>query len=130
MYVGTAYLTRSIADCPFSKIACPSFEEVSTDKRCYAQAAILQYDEHDAIRGRAIIQPHGDRLLVVNPPAAPLSTAEFDRVYELPYTRDAHPMYAKQGGVAALMRCVFPSFITAAVLAAVIFAPWPFIREG
>ena len=99
---GTAYLTRSIADCPFSKIACPSFEEVSTDKRCYAQAAILQYDEHDAIRGRAIIQPHGDRLLVVNPPAAPLSTAEFDRVYELPYTRDAHPMYAEQGGVAAI----------------------------
>ncbi|NLA86780.1 MAG: YgiQ family radical SAM protein, partial [Clostridiales bacterium] len=44
----------------------------------------------------------GDRVLVGNPPQMPLATREFDRVSELPYTREVHPMYEKYGGVAAI----------------------------
>ena len=99
---GTAFLTQDPGECVYPKIACASFEEVAGDKRAYAKANMLQYQEHDAVVGRAILQPHGDRLLVVNPPAMPLNTAELDRVAELPYVREPHPMYDAMGGVPAI----------------------------
>ncbi len=99
---GTAFLARDPGECVYPKVSCASFEEVSGDKRAYAQANMLQYQEHDAVVGRAILQRHGDRLLVVNPPAMPLTTAELDRVAELPYVREPHPMYDTMGGVPAI----------------------------
>ena len=99
---GTAFMARDPSACAYPKVECPSFEEVSTDKRAYAQANQIQYEEHDPIRGRAILQRHGDRLLVVNPPAMPLTTAELDLVAELPYVREPHPMYDQMGGVPAI----------------------------
>ena len=63
---------------------------------------MIEYDEHDPVRGKAVVQPCGSRLLIVNPPQMPLETKEFDRVSELPYTRDPHPMYDALGGVPAI----------------------------
>ena len=40
-----------------------------------------------------MLQPCEGRLLVVNPPARPLRREELDRLYDLPYTREVHPMY-------------------------------------
>ena len=80
----------------------PSFEEVCADRRKYAEATRVEYAEHDPVRGRTLAQEHGGRYLVVNPPAMPLSTAELDRVAELPYTREVHPMYDALGGVPAI----------------------------
>ena len=54
----------------------------------YADAAREEYEEHDPVRGRALIQREGDRCLLVNPPATPLGTAELDAVAELPFTRE------------------------------------------
>ena len=99
---GTAFIAKDPSACAYPKVECPSFEEVSTDKRSYAQANQIQYEEHDPIRGRAILQRHGDRLLIVNPPAMPLTTAELDFVAELPYVREPHPMYDQMGGVPAI----------------------------
>ncbi len=99
---GTCYLTDREEDCAYPFLRCASFEKVSQDKKAYAQANQLQYDEHDPIRGRAVIQPHGEKFLVVNPPAMPLSTRELDAVYELPYQRMPHPVYDSQGGVPAI----------------------------
>ena len=99
---GTAFLAKDPSACAYPKVECPSFEAVSTDKRAYAQANQIQYEEHDPIRGRAILQRHGDRLLIVNPPAMPLTTAELDFVAELPYVREPHPMYDEMGGVPAI----------------------------
>ncbi len=99
---GTAFLAPDTASCRFPVVECASFEEVSADKRRYAEAVMLQYDEHDPVRGRAVAQRCGDQVLIVNPPQMPLSTKEFDRISELPYTREVHPMYEKQGGVAAI----------------------------
>ena len=99
---GTAFIAKSPEACAYPKVECPSFEQVSGDKRAYAQANQIQYEEHDPIRGRAILQRHGARLLVVNPPAMPLTTAELDFVAELPYVREPHPMYDAMGGVPAI----------------------------
>jgi uncharacterized radical SAM protein YgiQ len=86
----------------FPPVDCASFEDVAKNKRAYAQANMIQYDEHDPVRGRAVVQRCGDRALIVNPPSMPLSTKELDRVSELPYTREVHPMYEEFGGVPAI----------------------------
>ena len=99
---GTAFIADSADSCIYEYVECASYEEVSRDKRAYAEANMIQYDEHDPVCGRAVIQPSGDKLLVVNPPARPLTAAEFDAVYELPYTREVHPMYEAMGGVPAI----------------------------
>ena len=99
---GTAFVTRTPEVCAYEHLDCPSYEEVASDKRAYALATKLEYDEHDPIRGRALWQAHGRDTLVVNPPAMPLSRQEPDEVAELPYMREVHPMYEPLGGVAAI----------------------------
>ncbi|MCM1149178.1 MAG: YgiQ family radical SAM protein [Butyricicoccus sp.] len=99
---GTAYLTREPENCRFPHIELPSLEQVRGDKRAYAEASRLEFAEHDPIRGRALFQRHGDRTLVVNPPAMPLGGQALDAVYELPYARWYHPDYEKDGGVPAI----------------------------
>ncbi len=96
---GTAYIAK---EPPEGALMLPSYEEVCADKRAYAEATRTEYAEHDPVRGRTLAQKHGDRYLVVNPPAMPLSTAELDRAAELPYTREVHPMYEAMGGVPAI----------------------------
>ena len=99
---GTCFAARSPDVCRFPSVQVASFETVSKNKRAYASANLVEYDEHDPVRGRAVIQPHGDRYLIVNPPMPPLTTAELDHVAELPYQREPHPAYASQGGVPAI----------------------------
>jgi uncharacterized radical SAM protein YgiQ len=99
---GTAYAAKNADRCAFPSVEVASFEAVQQDKVAYARANQVEYDEHDPIRGRAILQRHGDRVLVVNPPAMPLTTPELDHVAELPYMRLPHPMYDAMGGVPAI----------------------------
>ena len=96
---GTAYIG---SEAPEGAVVLPSYEEVCGSKRAYADATRVESAEHDPVRGRTLAQKHGERWLVVNPPAMPLSTAELDRVAELPYTREVHPMYDSLGGVPAI----------------------------
>ena len=77
-------------------IRCPSLEECRADKRKYLDAALLQYAEHDPVRGRALIQPHGAGAVVCYPPARPLTTAELDAVAVYPYTRLPDPSYTQE----------------------------------
>ncbi len=90
---------------------CPSFETVKAadeaGKRQYAVAARIQQDEQDAVRGKTVIQRHGDRMLVQNPPMPPLTTAELDAVYALPFERNYHPAYAPLGGVPGIEEVKF-----------------------
>ena len=75
---------------------CPSFEQVcvpdEAGKKQYALSCRIQQDEHDAVRGKTVIQRHGDWMVIQNPPQPPLTTEEFDAVYELPYMREPHPL--------------------------------------
>ena len=99
---GTCFLADSPDACRYPAVEVPSFEEVSTDKKAYAMANKVEYEEHDPIRGRAIVQRHERRWVIANPPAMPLNTAELDAVAELPYVREPHPMYDEMGGVPAI----------------------------
>lgn len=85
----------------------PSFDDVSKDKALYAKAFMTQYNEQDAISGNSLIQPHGDRYLVQNPPAFPMTVKEMDRIYALPYERTYHPVYEKDGGIPAIKEVEF-----------------------
>ena len=74
-------------------IELPAFEEVKTDRRAFAEMTRHLHHETNPKNARRLIQRHGDRMLVVNPPAFSLSEAEMDRIHELPYTRRPHPSY-------------------------------------
>ncbi|MBR4658163.1 MAG: YgiQ family radical SAM protein [Clostridia bacterium] len=89
---GTCYMASSL-ESVYDYDEIESFEAVSTDKKAYCRAFMRQYEEQDAIAGRRLVQKHGARWLVANPPAMPLTTQELDDVYELPYTRLPHPSY-------------------------------------
>ena len=99
---GTAVCRGSAEVCAFPSAAVPSLAEVRSDKAAYAEACRVEYAEHDPVRGRAVIQRHGERYVIVNPPAMPLDTAELDALAALPFTREYHPMYEEQGGVPAI----------------------------
>lgn len=103
---GTCYLCDNI-DTPYEGVECPSFENVSANKKEYAVSARIQQDEQDAFRGKLIKQKHGKKMLVQNPPAFPLSREELDEVYALPYMRTYHPVYEKDGGVPAIKEVRF-----------------------
>lgn len=90
-----------------SCLVLPSAEEVQQSKVKYAQAFKIQYDEQDAMTGRTLVQAHGDRFLVQNPPALPMGAKEMDRVYALPYERTYHPKYEKDGGIPAIREVEF-----------------------
>ncbi|MBP1928777.1 putative radical SAM protein YgiQ [Methanolinea mesophila] len=72
-------------------VTIPDFQQVSGDKREYARAFALHYQEQDPFRGRSVAQVHPKTVVIQNPPARPLSTSGLDHLYELPYTRAAHP---------------------------------------
>lgn len=103
---GTCYLTEPV-NTPWNAVQCPDFDMAVRDKKAYAKAARIQMEEQDEVRGRIVIQRHGDRMLVQNPPMQALSTEELDRVYELPYMRTYHPVYEAEGGVPAIKEVEF-----------------------
>ena len=90
---------------------CPSYEQVKektpAGKAAYAKSCRIQQDESDAFRGKTVIQRHGDRIVIQNPPALPLSQEELDAVYELLYMRNYHPSYEALGGVPAIEEVKF-----------------------
>ncbi len=105
---GSCFLADEPSACPYpSYVLCDAFETVSEDKRAYAESAMLQYEEQDFKTGKAVVQKCGDKYLIQNPPARPLSGADLDRVYALPFTRSYHPSYEGEGGVPALSEVEF-----------------------
>jgi uncharacterized radical SAM protein YgiQ len=74
----------------------PSYEEVSTDKSAFVRMTRMIHRETNPHNARRLVQYHGCEAVVVNPPAMPLSQAEMDRIYGLPFTRRPHPSYGRQ----------------------------------
>jgi len=78
-------------------IRMPSFEAVSADRALYAHASRILHLEANPGNARALVQRHGDGAKAqdvwINPPPLPLSTAEMDELYELPFTRLPHPKH-------------------------------------
>ena len=107
----TCYAVSTKDYTPMSVKECPSFKEVSEDsdngRKKYAIATKIQQAEQDAIRGKTVIQRHGDKIVVQNPPMPPLTTEEMDKVYGLPFMRDYHPSYEALGGVPGIEEVKF-----------------------
>lgn len=108
---GTCYMINAADYVPTAAAECPSYELVKdpsdSGKRQYAISTRIQQEEHDPVRGKTIIQRHGERILVQNPPSPPLSTEEMDAVYALPYMRDYHPCYEAEGGIPGIEEVKF-----------------------
>jgi uncharacterized radical SAM protein YgiQ len=80
-------------------IRLPSYEQVRSDPVLYAHANRVLHLETNPGNARALVQAHGDRDVWLNPPPIPLTTAEMDHVFGLPYARGPHSAYAdEQGG--------------------------------
>ena len=104
---GTVFRTRSLEHVVDYEML-PGWEEVSGDKRAFAESFATQYRASDPVCGSRLVEtyPHGV-YVVQNPPAAPLTQNEMDAVYRLPYARTWHPSYDEAGGVPALSEVKF-----------------------
>ena len=102
---GVCYMAK---EAPKNAVLLPSHQEVANDKEPYCRAFLAEYEEQDPVRGKTLCQQQDpQRFMVQNPPTMPLSREELDAVYDLPYTRRAHPSYDKLGGVPALQEVRF-----------------------
>ncbi|MDR1030593.1 MAG: YgiQ family radical SAM protein [Treponema sp.] len=74
----------------------------------YAEHFMAQRLQADPVSAQVLVErSDGDRWVIQNPPAFPLTQEEFDRVYELPYTRRSHPRYDAAGGIPAVKEVAF-----------------------
>lgn len=80
----------------------PSYEECSRDGLSFNNAFYIFRANCDHVTAKGLVQRHGDRYLVQNPPQRPLTRQELDSVYESDYENAVHPYYAKQGPVKAM----------------------------
>ena len=104
---GTVYLCKPEDKLHFPVAAEFDYNELKGDNRKYAEAFGVQYKNQDAINGKAILERYDNKLLVQNPPMPPLEREELDRVYALPFMRNYHPVYEKDGGVPAITEVKF-----------------------
>jgi len=74
-------------------IICGDYDILKHDKEAYAKAFKIQCEENDHVNGKTVIEYYGGKILVQNPPFAPLEQKELDKIYALPYARDFHPIY-------------------------------------
>ncbi len=85
-----------------SVIRLPSYEQVKADPVLYAHANRVLHLETNPGNARALVQAHGAgvtaRDVWITPPPIPLTTAEMDMVFDLPYARSPHPIYADAQG--------------------------------
>ncbi|HXW63784.1 MAG TPA: YgiQ family radical SAM protein [Burkholderiaceae bacterium] len=83
-------------------IRLPAYEQVRSDPVLYAHASRVLHLETNPGNARALVQAHGEgstaRDVWLNPPPTPLTTAEIDSVFDLPYARAPHPRYGDADG--------------------------------
>jgi uncharacterized radical SAM protein YgiQ len=95
-------VVRGAGELPAGALLLPAYEEVSDDPGRFVEAFRKTYAQMNPVTAQTLAQPHAGRLVIQYPPAFPLSGAELDGLHELPYARDAHPVYAEEGGVRAV----------------------------
>ena len=104
---GCVYLAKRGDTVHFDSVEVGDYDTLKTDKTAYAKAFAVQYKNTDSVKGKAVIEYYGDKMLVQNPPMPPLEREELDKVYSLPYARDFHPDYLPLGGVPAITEVKF-----------------------
>jgi uncharacterized radical SAM protein YgiQ len=91
-YVGDAEAARALPH----RLTLPSFEEVRDDKKKFAKAAYFIEVESNPYNAKTLIQYHGKKAVIINPPALPLTTPELDSLYEMPFVKEQHWSYEER----------------------------------
>lgn len=95
------WVSRNIQSIRNNPIELHSFEECQKSKRCEAENYQVIERESNKIECATLVQKHGERYVVVNPPEPPMTTDEVDASFDLPYLRLPHPKYKKRGPIPA-----------------------------
>ena len=90
------------AEVPADALILPSFEDVVKDPVAFNTAFRLAYQQMSPDRAQSLSQRHADMAVLQLPPVMPMTSAELDASYDLPYIRQAHPFYKARGGVKGL----------------------------
>lgn len=99
---GVAWLAnREEAEAVQPRVLLPAFSELRDDKKAFARSAKIIEHEANPWAGKALLQKqkssnNSKSYVVVNPAPLPLSSGEFDAIYALPFSREAHPFYYHQ----------------------------------
>lgn len=101
---GTCYFAKNLTR---QTIELPSFEETAENKPAFARVTKMIQSELNPYCAHTLAQKHGERWVIQNPPALPLSVQQMDEIYSLPFARRCHPMYEKLGGVPGLATVQF-----------------------
>ena len=88
----TVYLSGNITPQP-DDIVLHSHEECLRNKRSQAENFRHVEEQSNMMHAQRILQRVGDRFVVVNPPYPPMTTADLDASFDLPYTRQPHLKY-------------------------------------
>ena len=106
----TVFKTRDISSLD-NPLILPAFKAINTptaqSKKDYAKSFMLQQSNTDYRKAKTLVEEYPNVYIVQNKPTAPLTQADMDRVYSLPFMRDAHPMYNSLGGVPAIEEVKF-----------------------
>lgn len=102
-YNGIAGTARVMDEAPRGAMVLPSLEAIRADAFNLMTATLtLERETHQAVR--RLVQAHGSRHVLLEPPAMPLSTEALDALYALPFSRKAHPAYTAPIPAEAMMR--------------------------
>lgn len=113
---GICWYTSRKEEIPEDAIWLPAFQDISKNteesRELFARSYLTQEQNTDAVNGKILVEPADTRFVVQMPASLPLTTEEFDRVYELPFTRRWHPMYDEpaennKSGIPALSEVKF-----------------------
>ncbi|MCE5256354.1 MAG: YgiQ family radical SAM protein [Spirochaetaceae bacterium] len=109
-HIGTAPVESIRAQIPDAVIL-PDFASLDGStpeaKKTYAESFATQYRNAEPLSAHTLIEPYGDRVVIQERPALPLSQEEMDAVYALPFERQWHPSYEQFGGIPALSEVKF-----------------------
>ncbi len=96
---GLSYLSN---ENKYQFLQLPSFEETVKDKNKFIEMFNTFYINNDPLSAKGLVQKHGERFLIQNPPQYNPTTEEMDYYHDLKYERETHPYYRKDGKVRAL----------------------------
>lgn len=103
---GTVVRKKTIDD--EDTVVLPGYSELLGDRLKFAESFRIQYMNNEAQDSVPLAEQYDKNLYVVqNPPQQVLTREELDEVYAMPFTREYHPMYEKDGGVPALKEVKF-----------------------
>lgn len=88
-----AYMATHLPKMEEEVIHLQSHEAALKSKRVHAENFRLIETESNKINAATIVQPVGDKCVVVNPPYPTMTTEELDAIYDLPFMYHPHPKY-------------------------------------